>query len=83
MKQLNSGSGVHGSAPPLATEVASLIKKVTLALRSHIREFTVQGYHFPYARLLKFGMKDLVLPKGLHFDLQNYEKSIVKVNCKG
>jgi len=24
-------------------------------------------------------MKDLVLPKGLHFDLQNYEKSIVKV----
>ena len=26
-----------GSAPPLATEVGSLIKKVTLALRSHIR----------------------------------------------
>ena len=26
------------SAPPLATEVASLIKKVTLALRSHIGE---------------------------------------------
>jgi len=28
---------VQGSAPPLATEVASLIKKMTLALRSHIR----------------------------------------------
>ena len=36
-------------------------------------------WQFPYARLLKFGMKDLVLPKDLHFDLQNYEKSIVKV----
>jgi len=35
------GSKVQGSAPPLATEVASLIKKVTLALPSHIRE--VQG----------------------------------------
>jgi hypothetical protein len=28
---------VQRSAPPLATEVASLIKKVTLALPSHIR----------------------------------------------
>ena len=28
---------VHRSAPPLTAEVASLIKKVTLALRSHIR----------------------------------------------
>jgi len=28
---------VQRSAPPLATEVASLIKKVTLSLRSHIR----------------------------------------------
>jgi hypothetical protein len=35
------GSKVQGSEPPLATEAASLIKKVTLALRSHIRE--VQG----------------------------------------
>ena len=32
------GSRFKGSAPPLAAEVASLIKKVTLALRSHIRE---------------------------------------------
>jgi hypothetical protein len=32
-------SRVQGSAPPLATEVASLIKKVTLSLRSHIRAF--------------------------------------------
>lgn len=31
---------VQGSAPSLATEVASLIKKVTLALRSYIRGFT-------------------------------------------
>ena len=31
------GFRVQRSAPPLATEVASLIKKVTLALRSHIR----------------------------------------------
>ena len=38
----NSGSGVHGSASPLATEVTSLIKKVTLSLRSHIRG--VQGF---------------------------------------
>lgn len=30
---------VSGSAPPLATKVASLIKKVTLSLRSHIRGF--------------------------------------------
>ena len=31
-----------GSAPPLATEVASLIKKVTPALRSHIRGFPAE-----------------------------------------
>jgi len=32
-----SGCQVHRSAPPLVTEVASLNKKVTLALPSHIR----------------------------------------------
>ncbi len=40
-----SGPGVHSSAPPLATEVASLSKKVTLALPSHIRMFRV-GFIF-------------------------------------
>jgi hypothetical protein len=34
---------VQGSAPPLATEVASLIKKVTLALPSHIRGFPAES----------------------------------------
>ena len=34
-----SGSSVHGSAPPLTAEAASLIEKVTPALRSHIRGF--------------------------------------------
>jgi hypothetical protein len=38
----NSGSGVHGSAPPLTAEAASLIEKETPALRSHIRG--VQGF---------------------------------------
>ena len=32
-----SGSGVHGSVPPLTAEAVSLIKKETPALRSHIR----------------------------------------------
>ena len=36
-KDVITGCQVHSSAPLLATEVASLIKKVTLALRSHIR----------------------------------------------
>jgi len=38
----NLGLAVQRSAPPLATEVASLIKKVTLALRSYIRGFPVE-----------------------------------------
>ena len=41
--------GFKGSVPPLATEVASLIKKVTLALQSHIRgiqgSIFVRGLH--------------------------------------
>jgi len=34
---------VQRSAPPLATEAASLIKKVTLALPSHIRGFPAES----------------------------------------
>ena len=45
----NSGCQVHSSALPLATEVASLIKKVTLALRSHIRGFPAESGISPAA----------------------------------
>ena len=49
--------GFKGSAPPLATEVASLIKKVTLALRSHIRgvhgSILVHGVHLGYIFMRK------------------------------
>ena len=45
-----SGCQVHSSAPPLATEVASLIKKVTLALRSHIRGLSCSFYQLTLNR---------------------------------
>ena len=41
-KDIVAVHGFKGSAPPLATEVDSLIKKMTLALPSHIRG--VQGF---------------------------------------
>ena len=65
--------GVHGfkgSAPPLATEVASLIKKVTLALRSHIRG--VQGSILvPGLRLGCVFMRKASVSSGL---IQNLEQ---------
>jgi len=48
-----------GSATPLATEVGSLIKKVTLALRSHIRVFVNSLY---FGCVFSARQKTVILP---------------------